>query len=77
MYDKDRWSREIIPFLDHYVAAMHKDERRELETKCTLICLQMEVTKISDSTFFLWLLFGDSSLELLPVKQLSPGLMWI
>lgn len=36
MYDKDRWSQEIIPFLDHYMAAMHKDERSELETKCTL-----------------------------------------
>jgi len=77
MYDKDRWSQEIIPFLDHYVAAMHKDERSELETKCTLICLLMEVTKISDSLIFLWLLCGDSRSELLPLKQLSPGLIWI
>lgn len=48
MYDKDRWSQEIIPFLDHYMAAMHKDERGELETKCTLSCLTMEATEIND-----------------------------
>lgn len=47
MYDKDRWSQEIIPFLDHYMAAMHKDERGELGTNCSLNCLKMETTKIS------------------------------
>lgn len=48
MDDKDMWSQEIIPFLDHYMAAMHKDGRGELETKRALSCLEMEATKISD-----------------------------
>lgn len=48
MCDKDRWSQEIIPFLDHYMAAMHKDERGELETRATLSRLKMEATQISD-----------------------------
>lgn len=48
MYYKDRWSQEIIPFLDHYMAAMHKDERGELEMKRTLSCLEMEASKIND-----------------------------
>lgn len=48
MCDKDRWSQEIIPLLDHYMAAMHKDERGELETKATLSHLKMEATKINN-----------------------------
>lgn len=61
MYDKDRWSQEIIPFLDHYMAAMHKDERSELETKCTLIGLKVEATKPSDLIIFFWGYFAGTA----------------
>jgi len=64
MYGKDRWSQEIIPFLDHYMAAMRKDERGELETK-TYSELPQDGDNQSqwpiDLVIYPWLLGWDSS----------------